>query len=76
MKQKIPKIGTWPQPEKPVTFEIPIEILLEGGLTKAEVTLYPSILGIRVPVSFLQAVTRTRQCRALAQKFDVLLISK
>jgi hypothetical protein len=38
--------------------------------------LYPSIVGIRVPVSFLQAVTRTRRCRMLAQKFDVLLIPK
>lgn len=76
MKQKTPKIGTWPTPEKPVTFEIPIEILLKGGLTKAKVAFYPGVAGIHVPVSFLQNVTRTRQCRLLAQKFDVLLMPK
>ena len=77
MKQKTSKIGTWPTPEKPVSFEIPIEILLKGGLTKVKVALFAGVVGIHLPWSFMKRLCKHPTIwRLLVQKFDVLLIAK
>lgn len=77
MKQKTPKIGTWPQPEKPVSFDIPIEILLKGGLTEIKISFYAGVIGVHLPWSFIKNLCEhPMKYRLLAQKFDVLLIPK
>jgi len=53
-KQRTPRIGTWPTPEKPVTIEIPPKLLEEFKKEARIVIKHPWLTGIPVPDRMLK----------------------
>jgi len=71
------KIGTWPTPEKPFDFDIPVDLLREFEKDVRIVIKHPYLIGIPVPWFFLEKLHKDPQlAEKLTAKFDIMFVPK
>jgi len=77
MKNDREKIGTWPTPEKPLDFDIPVDLLKEFEKDVRFVIRHPYIVGIPVPLFFLEKMHADPElAKKLTAKFDIMFVPK
>lgn len=77
MKNDIADIGTWPTPERPVSFKIPVKLLREFESEARIVIRHPWVVGIPVPEVLLKKLGQTPEVyRELIKTFEVMLIPR
>lgn len=70
-------IDTVPLPERPVSIEIPAELLQEFKKDARILFKYPYIIGIPVPLVLLNKLKRNPAAyRKLVNKFEIMLVPK
>jgi hypothetical protein len=71
------KIGTWPTPEMPVSFEIPLRCLRDFERDLRVVYRHPWVVGIPAPFPILERLIEDREVfENLMEQFDVMLVPK
>lgn len=70
-------IDTVPLPEKPLRFDIPIDLISEFEVDARIIIRHPWVIGIPVPLLMLDRIRKNkRNYRALLRKFDLMLVPK